>query len=154
MTDLNEYLKLSAMARREWFGSVKTKYRSFEELVWKEGENFEGSASPADIEQGPAKMCFHNTFRLVFRRLDLEYVEGFAVSGWAGGIIAVHHAWAVDESGKVVDPTWDEPELAVYRGIRFPREYVAKVALKSGVSGLFYIEEAAELLDGLEVVDR
>jgi hypothetical protein len=40
------------------------------------------------------------------------------------------HAWCVDESGSVVDPTWRDPAAAVYYGVPLRLEYVLETVGK------------------------
>lgn len=45
--------------------------------------------------------CFENAFRAA-DRYGLLYCEGYATTG----ILPVHHAWCLDDQGRVVDFTW------------------------------------------------
>jgi hypothetical protein len=55
-------------------------------------------------------------------RGDLAYVEGIAMGKEL--CFPVHHAWLVDEHGKVYDPTWTyAPGEALYYGVPFSDDY-------------------------------
>lgn len=80
------------------------------------GEVFQ--SAPYDGKGMTKKMCFSNAQSLVKRRKGLAYAEGLAISTIG---LTTLHGWAVEQStGKVVDPTWDDPELCLYCGIIVP----------------------------------
>lgn len=65
-----------------------------------------------------ASACFSNAYRLALRwPTRYRYVEGLAAC-----VFPVHHAWCINTSGEVVDPTWDRyAELgAEYFGVIIP----------------------------------
>lgn len=84
--------------------------------------------------------CFNNSMRAALR-YDLTYVEGFATSG----ILPVHHAWNLDEQGRVVDFTWRPwvqgvrpPEEWAYFGVPLATDAVIdKVIMQNRASVLF-----------------
>lgn len=47
------------------------------------------------------KACFENAFRLA-KKPGFRYVEGYALAA----CIPVYHAWCLNDSDEVVDPTW------------------------------------------------
>jgi len=57
---------------------------------------------PREYELATPKQCFKNAGQLSLVHTELRYCEGYAL----GFVIPVHHAWLVDESGMVIDPTW------------------------------------------------
>lgn len=67
-----------------------------------------------------ANACFTNCLQLAIIE-RLVYVEGFAVLPAAG--FEFHHAWCLDEAGRVLDPTWEAPGSA-YFGVPFDLAYV------------------------------
>ena len=70
------------------------------------------------------QMCFWNAYVLTSLRPELIYVEGFARFAIGGNQShIVHHAWAVDSGGRVLDPTLKGTE---YFGIPFKAEYVKR----------------------------
>ena len=85
-----------------------------------------GIALPAEYLPGLPNNCFSNTLHLCIADPSLTYVEGYA-----GAIIPIHHAWALDAEGRVIDTTWDDPEGRSYLGIPFQTDYVLSAALKA-----------------------
>ena len=71
--------------------------------------------------------CFQNAFHAAVQ-YGLQYVEGYAYAG----LIPVHHAWNVDDQGRVVDFTWREanqnssPATWEYFGVTFDIEKLAR----------------------------
>ena len=90
-----------------------------------------GSALPQDVAKAPARQCFANAGRLVLARQGWTYCEGFAVSDKLR--IPVVHAWCLDASGNVVDPTWETPESCSYLGIPYRRAYCEEHWSREGV---------------------
>ena len=70
--------------------------REWEGTSWKE---FKGSGWRRKQE----RHCFSNSLVAAIQ-YDLPYVEGYAYAG----LLAVHHAWNLDDQGRVVDFTWRE----------------------------------------------
>ncbi len=69
------------------------------------GTWYEPRPLPDDIERGPRGECYETITDLLRVRPDLRYVEGWAVDP-EGGFVE-HHAWTLDSSSHVVDPTFD-----------------------------------------------
>ena len=80
---------------------------------------------PKKYKRGEQHQCFMNASHLVLDNPKLTYVEGFA-----GHVIPVHHAWCIDKRGKVIDPTWDYPELCEYVGVEIPTVLLARELVK------------------------
>ncbi len=88
---------------------------SLEAFILECGRDFTGARLPPRMRRGERGYCFANAARIARRRPDLLYAEGY---GFRIGLdIPVHHAWLVDRTGAVIDPTWDRPEECLYRGI-------------------------------------
>lgn len=89
------------------------------------GYYYKSISLPKDVPMGTPKQCYHNAAILSLARDDLTYVEGVA-----RGILPVSHAWCINESNEVVDPTWSYDPTDEYFGIAFNREYLAKRVFK------------------------
>ena len=97
-------------------------------LLGVHGREWTGAARPSRCPLGPPRACFENTLHLCVDHPELTYVEGYAVAG-----MPLHHAWAVDRSGRVVDTTWDDPQGRAYFGIPFNTAYAKAAAFESGL---------------------
>ena len=90
---------------------------------------------PKRYKKRAAKHCYANAAALVSRSHGrLTYVEGLAKR--AGGMV-VDHAWAIDAQNRVIDPTWDQPEDAVYIGVPIDRATYEDLTLFDGSSSAF-----------------
>jgi hypothetical protein len=83
---------------------VSEHYACPEDFVLRHGEVWTPQPLPSAYSPGVPKRCFLNAALLVAGSEGLRYVEGYAVSDGVG--LPIHHAWAVDAEGRVVDPTW------------------------------------------------
>jgi hypothetical protein len=99
------------------------------------GEEFTPTPLPDDIERGTMKECYRNVTLLVMEHPELTFVEGFGTTKQTGGI-AFLHAWAVTKDGKVVDPTWDNPEDNTYFGVKYDRAKYLKHIYKAKFYGV------------------
>ena len=110
-------------------------YTCLEDFVLQHGQRWEIGPRPKGIRKRAPKMCFANTYKLVDsaqgQALGLRYVEGYA-----RGVIATHHAWAVTPEDIVVDTTWTSEMGTDYYGVEFPIEVVNAAILLSGVFGV------------------
>jgi hypothetical protein len=83
------------------------------------GEEFSDAYLPDHLEVMEPRMCFMNCFELAGMMDDLTYCEGFVLL--ASLPIPIHHAWCVDEEGRVVEPTITEAlEELTFFGVRLP----------------------------------
>ena len=102
-------------------------------LVLRYGVERAGAALPPRIARMKAKECFRNaTLTAVTRSMD--YCEGYAVRPMLG--IPIHHAWCVDASGTVVDPTWSDAQECFYLGVSVDAKTAWDITVRSGVYGL------------------
>lgn len=104
-----------------------------EAFVIEHGRPWTPQQLPDEFQPMPEKECFYNASHLVAGAEGLTYCEGFAL-GSGVAIDVVHHAWAADSEGRVIDVTWPEPGAA-YRGVAFPLEFIAD-ALVNGTGSL------------------
>jgi len=106
-------------------------YESVIDFIRGNGQFFEPVERPDEFSARPSRACIENSARLSVEN-DLIYVEGFAAPG--GGVpdvsLPIRHAWCVDDSGRVIDVTWD-PVGVAYFGIPFRRAYVEQALVES-----------------------
>jgi len=96
-------------------------YVCVEDFLLQNGRAFNGvEPLPQGMRRGKDHECYKNAFLLMGMHPSLTYVEGVAVSTERS--VPTHHAWCVDEQGRVIDPTW--PNGRSYFGVPFTREYV------------------------------
>ena len=132
MSDIEDYLKGMSSLHES---------RCYESYALESGRLMIGEfALPEGVKRGEKKNCFANAYRLAMAR-DWTYVEG-----WAANIIPMHHAWCLDDEGRLVDPTWDFEPGREYFGVDFDLEYVCVVLVKSGTFGVLYKPESFDLL--------
>lgn len=104
------------------------------DLVLTLGEEFVGAPRPDWCEQMSMQQCYANCDELTWDAENLTYCEGW---GWKKGILLpVCHAWLVNQDGEVIDPTWDDPEDAVYIGLRLPDEVRLESNRRSGFNAV------------------
>lgn len=97
------------------------------------GHTFEVHPLPAAYSPGPLGQCYMNAGRLAVENPDLVYCEGWA---FHAGIIPLHHAWCVDPSGKVIDPTWSGYDGLEYVGVALRRDFHLRQLDKHEVWGI------------------
>jgi hypothetical protein len=138
---LGAFVKLRKLTGRAKPNGLK--YEGFEDFVLKTG-TFKRATKPLPegVEIGEKKMCFENAYRLAMKK-DWTYVEG-----WAESVIPLHHAWCLDDKGRVVDPTWEFEKGRAYWGVEFDMAWVGHVLLESKTWGVFYKPETFKLLEG------
>jgi hypothetical protein len=91
---------------------------------------YPGAPLPKQYVRRLPRQCFYNARCLVRRSKNLEYCEGIAMRLDRIGL-PVHHAWALKD-GKVIDPTWGNPENCEYLGIVFDRKHLIHSLRYSG----------------------
>jgi hypothetical protein len=129
LTEITGYLQQIA--------AIEGGSRAFASFMLKHGREWESQAFPAEYPSGVPRGCFANSQKILFsrdgKRDGLVYVEGYACSGSLGFPFPTEHAWLVDPEGRVIDPTWEDPETSTYFGVPFNPEYVAGTIRKAGV---------------------
>jgi hypothetical protein len=106
-------------------------YFSLYDFVLKNGRAFAPAPLPKIYYPGVPRSCFENAALLALAHDDLIYVEGYAAH-----IFPTEHAWCVNQKGRVVDNTWDEPKHSVYYGIPFKTSFLEKHLIKTKVYGV------------------
>jgi hypothetical protein len=109
------------------------------------GQEFSGTKWTAFRGTGYRKMtpalCFNNCFHAAYNYEELTYYEGYATSNF---IMPVHHAWCVDEQGRVVDFTWRAKQALhleeewEYFGIGFDVNLMLPWWLEKGTASVLY----------------
>lgn len=100
------------------------------------GREWNAAPLPETVERGGPKLCFMNATQTFLERDDLDYCEGIGFIPSLPGF-AFLHAWCVDATGNVVDPTWDRPESCRYYGVRFPRGAYTRHIFRTRVYGVY-----------------
>ena len=107
------------------------------DFVLKHGEIWQGQTLPSKYRLRPIRRCFQNTYNLVRRSKALTYCEGFVASREIP--LTIHHAWAVNAKGEVIDTTLraylnlsaSGGDRGEYMGVRFPTWFVQRYWLGS-----------------------
>lgn len=131
LTSLTQYLELIVSMKKNMNNSNLIKYVGFEDFILKMGTEFKNTKIIKPIKYGKMKECYKNASLLCMYNEELEYVEGFANS-----IIPVMHAWCIDRSGNVIDPTYKNQEKCNYYGVIFKKEFMHKKILKNKIYGI------------------
>lgn len=109
---------------------------SFSTALLKHGRHFSPtSPKPTWLEAGQQKNCFTNATTAAVTRSDVIYAEGYVLEPELP--IPVQHAWLLDPSGAVVDPTYADTTDHAYFGIAFRRDFgIDMLAKTKGQAGL------------------
>ena len=102
--------------------------QSFKTVKWDLSKEF------AEIYGCEAQLCFENCQLIAARLPDLRYSEGYVVSH--GGSVE-DHAWLIDETGEVIDPT-----LVLHMKLRERVEGYVGLAIPSDYIEGLYLEDA------------
>lgn len=94
-------------------------------LLMKYGSDFEVQRN-ADREIGAPRQCYGNAFDLSADDAYL-YAEGFVRSSDQPPL---HHAWCLNSTGRVIDPTLPNAEAFTYFGIAFTHEVVNRIMVR------------------------
>jgi len=155
LDELRQYLQDRVTLLQKIRPNQGWKYASYEELILDCGIVMEAKPLPKDIKRGLPRSCYYNSQKLVFRKSDLIYVEGYALAEDVS--IALPHAWLMTPQGYAIDPTWDEPGVA-YLGIPFSTDWVKSILVARKAKGreddlsileANYIENFSLLKEGL-----
>lgn len=116
------------------------------EFLLEYGQDFSGTPWTKFRGSGYRKMrqqmCFANCWFASLIRDELTYCEGFAYAG----LISAHHAWCLDDQGRVVDFTWRKsvqnrlPEVEwQYFGVRIEQSpQLCKWWLEKGTASVLF----------------
>ncbi len=92
------------------------------DFIAQHGKAYTPQELPKKYMRGMPKGCFGNALALALAYPELRYVEGYALLA-DGPQFPIHHGWAVDPDGLVIDNTW-RTAGAAYRGVEFALERV------------------------------
>jgi hypothetical protein len=109
-------------------------YKSTQRLVLDYGKPFVTQVkSPF---KGERKACFKNCYKALWDYPQLSYCEGFAIDDDLN--LAISHAWLVNDSLEVIDPTWIGKRFkgSTYFGVIFNRQFVMEMAEKTRSYGI------------------
>lgn len=107
------------------------------ELLISRGEAFSGESLPRRISRGTAKECFSNaSLYLINNPIGHRYFEGYAVNRKLR--LMLHHAWVVNEQGKVIDLTWDDAEDCLYFGVSLDQKELLNRLRQTGSYGVLF----------------
>lgn len=138
--ELDHYFEMVLRVTRQLEVPHDASYRSLEQFVRMNGKRFYRRVSHP---VGTARQCYKNATWLAIENRKLTYCEGYALN-----LLPVLHAWCVDETGAVIDPTWKEGRA--YCGVPFKTSFVQqqmKVTKTYGLlewPGMTYILKAKE----------
>ncbi len=110
------------------------RYKSTQKLVLEYGQPFIKEVKPPF--KGEPKSCFENCYKALWDYQQLSYCEGFAIDDELD--FTVSHAWLVNDSLEVIDPTWigNKFKGSTYFGVVFNREFVMEMAEKTRSYGI------------------
>lgn len=102
------------------------RYKSIQSLILAHGKPFVRKANSPF--KGKPQSCFENCFKALWDFPNLSYCEGFAIDDDLN--LAISHAWLVNNSLEVIDPTWIGKKFkgSIYFGVVFNREFVMEMA--------------------------
>jgi len=112
--ELDRYFKLVMEVAKKAGFSRDSLFTSLEHFVHAHGKRFHRRVSHAST---PNRQCYKNATWMAITNRNLIYCEGYALN-----LIPVLHAWCMDESGAVVDPTWGVGRA--YMGVAFKTSFV------------------------------
>jgi len=116
---------------------LESSSRAFARFILDYGKEWESQRFSGGYSAGISRRCFGNAQDILFHEGGiadgLVYVEGYACSGSLTFPFPTHHAWLVDPQGRVLDPTWEDPETSTYFGVPFNPEYLRRTVRAAGV---------------------
>lgn len=135
---IEAFLRIRAKARRKVI-SAKPPFSCHEAFILAYGRTFQPKPYPRRLNayRGEGHACFKNAWWLVLvSDGQLRYVEGFAAPGdsvvkWGKAVFpnAIHHAWAIDENDRVIEPTW-RAKGGRYFGVVFDFGYLMRTSVR------------------------
>lgn len=138
---MNELERLTGLLQEQaeqieqLYPRAMAKYKSTQALVLAYGIPFTKRIDSQEF-RGQARACYKNCYELIGKNEKFHYCEGYAT--YTDLPVAVAHAWLVNNTGTVIDPTWTDLKLeeVAYLGVVFTRKFVREMALKTKVYGI------------------
>jgi len=96
-------------------------YRSPQGFILAEGRFFPPRPVPPGMWAGRPRCCFDNAIHVAIL-YELPYIEGYALCPLGDEALALHHAWNLDQQGRVIDVTWHPTLGLAYLGVQFSPE--------------------------------
>lgn len=128
MESLRAQLELQRSFHLEhWVKQLGYAYAGAVDFVLQHGEEFESAPIPKEYQLLAPKLCFANAL-LASELYGLTYVEGYA--SYLG--FPVHHAWNVDDEGRLIDLTWAAIENETARHVPIPNSAYLGVRFSAG----------------------
>jgi len=131
-TNIQKMLKMVAQTS----GREPGRPKSSAAIILDHGREYKPGPDTYKGPRGQQGACYMNAGRMVLNSSadeGLTYVEGYmTVYG-----IPIEHAWVVDKSGAVIDPTIKPDDNGhAYFGVPFTTDYVRETALRTGMWGI------------------
>lgn len=108
------------------------------------GQARETAPLPDNVRRGEMRQCYMNAGLLSTEHSEFAYCEGFAMRS---GLFPMHHAWCLNDQGRVIDPTWPHDEKNEYLGVALNPNFVVMSSLKTGLWGVLSERLPAEVTD-------
>lgn len=128
------------------------RYKSNQRLILENGKPFLTRVKPTPFKEEQGH-CFQNCFEILLNHPELSYCEGFATND--NILLALPHAWLINEDLQVIDPTWidEESTSSVYFGVVFNKKFVTDIAKKTkhyGILDTDYLNNYQLLREGFQ----
>ena len=115
---LKEYAELKRKTNNK---KLNYKYNNYTDLVLENGRSMPLiELPPRDIIRGTIKGCYFNCLKILEKRNDLNYCEGYGLVKDLS--LPFTHAWLCDIDGNALAPTWDDG--IEYYGVVFNNDWV------------------------------
>ncbi len=135
VTDMEEALFQELLNHVEVFSSMEASFGPSKALARFGRKLLSKRERPDWLVLGVKRACYDNATSYAVTRDDVWYTEGFAVGPDLP--LPVEHAWLIDASGRVIDPTWEDTDNNAYFGIPFRRSFVTEMlAQNKGQAGI------------------
>lgn len=141
---LGATVKMREMMREQGGIARDWKYVGIDHLILDNGRRWSKVSKdlPEGLKRGKMGDCYSNAFDAARANPDLTYVEGYAQTSF----MPLMHAWVVDRSGTVYDPTWEHGTSSEYFGVPLSTDFVGRVIVQQGHYSVFGGDVPGEIL--------